>query len=257
MAVDFGRSSAYNPLTMVRSFLKMHGLGNDFVVLDARTAPCDLSEAQARALADRRTGIGCDQLVLIEPPRTFGTAAFMRLRNADGGEVAACGNATRCVALLLMRESGQSAVTLETAAGLLTATAAADGQVTVDMGPARLDWREIPLAVPADTLHLEIAEGGLSDPVAVGMGNPHAVFLVPDAEAVPLARVDVHQVDEGGREQGRVERVEISARPVEERGERRAVAPRGNHDAGQRRCRDPRHVLHDRVHRDRREGSEL
>jgi len=186
--VDFSGSNAYNPLTMARSFIKMHGLGNDFVVLDARRSPCDPSEAQTRALANRKTGVGFDQLVLIEPPRTPGTAAFMRLRNADGGEVQACGNATRCVAALLMAETGLKQLTLESVVGPLHAWAAGE-LVTVDMGPARLEWQQIPLAEPIDTAHLGISEGPLADPVAVNMGNPHAVFLVADAEAVALAEL--------------------------------------------------------------------
>ena len=109
--------------------------------------------------------------------------AFMRIRNSDGGEVQACGNATRCVADLLMKENGSRHVVIETVAGLLDAEAAGDGLVSVDMGPARLDWREIPLAKAMDTLHLDVSMGALRDPVAVNIGNPHAVFFVDDAEA--------------------------------------------------------------------------
>ena len=111
----------------------------------------------------------------------------MRIRNADGGEVAACGNGTRCVAAMIMKEKNSTHAAIETAAGVLDAAAKADGLIAVDMGPAATDWRDIPLAGPADTLHLDIAAGPLSDPVAVNMGNPHAVFFVDDAEAVPLA----------------------------------------------------------------------
>ena len=167
-------------------FLKMHGLGNDFVVIDARSRAVILDEREARHIADRRQGIGCDQLILIEPAKSRLADAFMRIRNADGGEVEACGNATRCVADLLMKEKGLSHVVIETVAGLLDAEAAGEGLVSVDMGPALLDWREIPLAKPMDTLHLDLSLGGLSDPVAVNTGNPHAVFFVGDAEAVDL-----------------------------------------------------------------------
>jgi diaminopimelate epimerase len=169
------------------SFLKMHGLGNDFVVIDARRQKVALDEAQARRIADRRQGIGCDQLILIEPARSRLADAFMRIRNADGGEVEACGNATRCVADLLMKETGERHVVIETVAGLLDAEAAGDGLISVDMGAARLDWREIPLARPMDTLHIDLAIGGLSDPTAVNIGNPHAVFFVADAQAVDVA----------------------------------------------------------------------
>ena len=170
-----------------RSFLKMHGLGNDFVVIDARTQPLALSEAAVRAIADRRTGVGFDQMAILQPSQT--ADVFMALRNADGSEVAACGNATRCVARLLMEETGRDAVTIETKAGLLRASAAPDGLVTVDMGPAQLDWREIPLARAVDTNHLPLSLAELRDPVGVSMGNPHAVFFVADAESVDLEKL--------------------------------------------------------------------
>jgi diaminopimelate epimerase len=168
------------------AFVKMHGLGNDFVVLDARVEPLALDERQASAIADRKTGVGCDQLITLEPAREPRADAFMRIHNADGGEIEACGNAARCVASLLMRESGRGRVMIETAVGLLPAERRADGLVAVDMGPARLDWRQIPLARAMDTLHLELAVGPLDDAVAVNVGNPHAVFFVPDAEAIDL-----------------------------------------------------------------------
>jgi diaminopimelate epimerase len=168
-------------------FRKMHGLGNDFVVIDARHQELALDAAQARRIADRRAGVGCDQLILIEPARDPLADAFMRIRNPDGTEVEACGNATRCVASLLMAETGRDQVVIQTVAGLLDAEASPGGRVAVDMGPARLDWREIPLAEAKDTLHLGISLGPLSDPVGVNMGNPHAVFFVPDAEAIDLA----------------------------------------------------------------------
>jgi diaminopimelate epimerase len=174
---------------MTIPFLKMHGLGNDFVVIDARPNQLTLSEAQARAIADRRLGVGCDQLILIEAPKTAGATAFMRIRNPDGSEAGACGNATRCVAHLLMAETGSDRAVVETVAGLLESQAAPGGMVTVDMGPARLDWREIPLSGPADTLRLDVAEGPYAGPVAVSMGNPHVVFFVDDVAAVPLERV--------------------------------------------------------------------
>ena len=169
------------------AFTKMHGIGNDFVVIDLRDASLALGEAQARAIADRRTGVGCDQVIAVEPPRNARAEAYLRILNADGSEAEACGNGTRCVAALLMAEKGADHVTIETAAGLLDAARAADGEIAVDMGAARLDWRDIPLAEPADTAHLDISLGPLSDAVAVNMGNPHAVFFVDDAEAVALA----------------------------------------------------------------------
>ena len=168
-------------------FVKMHGLGNDFVIIDGRDHPIALSESEVRALAARRTGIGCDQLIVIENAGGNGADAFMRIYNADGGEVGACGNATRCVASLLMREGARDSVRLFTNSGMLEAESLADGTVAVDMGEPQTGWREIPLAEPADTLHLDITAGPLSDPVAVSMGNPHAVFFVDDAAAIDLA----------------------------------------------------------------------
>jgi diaminopimelate epimerase len=174
---------------MTIPFLKMHGLGNDFVVIDARSSNLSLTEAQVRAIADRRTGVGFDQFIVIQPPKTPGATAFMHIRNPDGSEAGACGNATRCVAHLLMEESGAGEAVVETISGLLPSRMEAGGLVTVDMGPARLDWRDIPLAGPADTLRLDVAEGPWSGPVAVSMGNPHIVFFVDDVDAVPLERV--------------------------------------------------------------------
>jgi diaminopimelate epimerase len=168
-------------------FIKMHGLGNDFVVIDARRAAFALDDARAHAIADRKTGIGCDQLIVMEQPRADGADVFMRIHNADGGEVEACGNATRCIATLLMRETGGDRVVVETAAGLLEARPASGGRVSVDMGKARLDWREIPLAAAQDTLHVALTMGPLADPVCTNIGNPHATFFVADAAAIDLA----------------------------------------------------------------------
>ncbi|MBT4769415.1 MAG: diaminopimelate epimerase, partial [Rhodospirillaceae bacterium] len=152
-------------------FIKMHGLGNDFVVIDARQGPVAVSAQAARAIADRHRGVGCDQIILIEPSADGLSDAFMRILNADGGEVAACGNATRCVASLLMAEKGGDHVVIETAAGLLDADKGGGELISVDMGRARLDWRDIPLEQATDTLHLLISEKGLSDGCAVNMGN--------------------------------------------------------------------------------------
>lgn len=165
----------------------MHGLGNDFVVIDARAERLAIDGARARAIADRRTGVGCDQLIIIEPPRSPRADAFMRILNPDGSEVGACGNGTRCVADLLMRDGGHDKVVIETLAGLLHADRAAADKVRVDMGPARLAWREVPLAEACDTLHAPISVGALSDPACCSMGNPHASFFVADAEAIDLA----------------------------------------------------------------------
>ncbi len=172
-----------------RAFIKMHGLGNDFVVVDARADNFVLSQEHARAIADRHRGVGCDQLLIIEPPANGKADVFLRILNADGGEVAACGNGTRCVAALVMAEKGVRHCTIETDAGLLAAEAAGEGLVAVDMGPAKTDWRDIPLAEERDTLHLGIELGPLVDPVGVNLGNPHAVFFVDDAGAIELDRL--------------------------------------------------------------------
>jgi diaminopimelate epimerase len=173
---------------MLTPFLKMHGCGNDFVVFDERAGALGLTPARAAAIADRRTGVGCDQFIVIEPPPPGSNAdAFMRIRNPDGQEAGACGNATRCVARLLHEQTGLRHQTIETIAGLLPAEVLADSRVRVDMGPARLEWRDVPLAGPMDTLHVDLALGPVSDPAACSMGNPHATFFVPDVAAIDVA----------------------------------------------------------------------
>ena len=168
-----------------RAFMKMHGLGNDFVVVDARETPFAPSPAQARLIADRRQGVGCDQLIILEPPRRDTADLTMRILNPDGSPAEACGNATRCVASLVMAER-PGPVVIETAAGLLPTEAAEDGLISADMGVIRTGWEDIPLAKPQDTLNIDLALGPLSNPVGVNVGNPHAVFFVTDCEAVEL-----------------------------------------------------------------------
>ena len=165
----------------------MHGLGNDFVVLDRRREDIALDAGAVRRLADRHSGIGCDQLIVIELPRLPEADAFMRILNADGSEAEACGNATRCIARLIAEERGQRRVRIETLAGLLDAEVLDDARVAVDMGTARTLWRDIPLARDMDTLAVDLALGALSGPVCTSIGNPHATFFVADAEAVDLA----------------------------------------------------------------------
>jgi diaminopimelate epimerase len=168
-------------------FTKMHGLGNDFVVFDARERALTLDGDTARAIADRHRGVGCDQILLIEKPKSARADAFMRIRNADGGEAEACGNGARCVADILMRETNRDRVAIETVAGILDATRAGPQRVAVDMGEPRFGWRDIPLARDCDTLHVTLTLGALTDPVCTSMGNPHATFFVADAEAIDLA----------------------------------------------------------------------
>jgi len=175
-------------------FLKMHGLGNDFVVLDARTAALDLTVERRRTIADRRRGVGCDQLIVLEPPTERDADVFMRIYNPDGGEAGACGNATRCVASVVMDERKTDQVTVQTIAGLLESQKTGMGDnglpvISVDMGPARLDWREVPVREACDTNHMPVGIGPLQDPVGTNMGNPHATFFVDDAEAIPLGEL--------------------------------------------------------------------
>ena len=171
-------------------FLKMHGCGNDFVVFDERAGSLGFTPRRAAAIADRRTGVGCDQFIAIEPaPANSNADAFMRIRNPDGTEAGACGNATRCVVDLLARETGRRVQVIRTIAGNLPSEALSDGRVRVDMGPARLDWSDIPLARPMDTLHLDLAVGPMADPAAASMGNPHATFFADDVARLPVAEL--------------------------------------------------------------------
>ncbi|MDP9415448.1 MAG: diaminopimelate epimerase [Pseudomonadota bacterium] len=166
---------------MMRRFHKMHGLGNDFVIFDARQAPLEMNERRARAIADRKTGIGCDQLILLEPS----TIAQVRMRifNADGSEVEACGNAARCVAVL---EGGETRI--ETRGGTISGSAGT-GEASVEMGVPGFAWNEIPLAYPMDTFAMPVGWEELKSPVAVNVGNPHLIFFVEDANAVELGRL--------------------------------------------------------------------
>ncbi len=166
---------------MLVAFRKMHGLGNDFIVIDARAGAAGMSAARAAALADRRTGIGCDQLIVLEP--SAHADVRMRIFNADGSEVEACGNASRAVGMLL---GGSQRI--ETLGGVIASTAAPGG-ASVDMGPARFDWDAIPLSFAMDTLAMPVGWEALESPSAVNVGNPHVVFFVPDADAIDLARL--------------------------------------------------------------------
>ena len=180
---------------MGRPFLKMNGTGNDFVVVEARSAPFAPTPEEVRAIADRASGIGCDQLIAIEPAAKDEPAdAFMRIWNADGGEVSACGNATRCVGWLLTEASDFSKVAIATAAGVLLAERVGDRRVRVDMGQPGLGWQDIPLAEEMDTRGIELQVGPIDAPIlhtpgCVSMGNPHVVFFVPDVASAPVREV--------------------------------------------------------------------
>ena len=170
---DFGFSEGL-------AFMKMHGLGNDFVVVDARKHAVSMTPKIAHLIGDRRKGIGFDQLVIINP--SDDVAAELVFYNSDGSTSGACGNATRCIARHIMQETGLHALSLRTERGVLNCVDAQDGKTSVNMLAPQLTWQEVPLAEDVDLLHLPIP----GDPVATGMGNPHCTFFVEDAEAIEL-----------------------------------------------------------------------
>ena len=174
----------------------MHGLGNDFAIFDGRTRPLAVSPDLARAVCDRRIGIGCDTMVVMHPGNDK-AATILKFFNADGGEVESCGNASRCVARLLMDEKGVTSITLDTRGGLLVCTDAGNGDVTVDMGKPGLEWDQVPLAAPANTNDVALDLDGTGYKLATAsMGNPHAVLFVEDAEKAPVTsigpRIETH-----------------------------------------------------------------
>ena len=171
-------------------FIKMHGLGNDFVILDSRSDAVNITASDAIKLADRRRGIGCDQVILLKSSKH--ADAFMRIINSDGSESSACGNAARCVASLIMGQRNISIASIETKAGILNAWKDNDELISVDQGEPLTHWRKIPLARAMDTLHIDLKIVGanilpLTNAVGVNIGNPHAVFFVSDVEMVDLA----------------------------------------------------------------------
>ncbi len=175
-----------------RPFVKMHGLRNDFVIIDGRKVPFSPSDAEIVRICDRHEGVGADELVIVETPGSqaaaSGTIAFVRIFNPDGRQVEACGNAARCVGWLLLQESGCKKITIQTLGGQLKCHGAGDKSVAVEMGRLRTGWREIPLAREMNTLHLGIGAGPLQDPVGMNIGNPHAVFFVDNLDAIDLTR---------------------------------------------------------------------
>ena len=178
---------------MALAFRKMHGAGNDFVIFDGRSGDFSLSPDQIRRVSARGHGLGCDQLIVMEPAQSDAADLFMRIYNADGSEAGACGNATRCVAQLGLEDLDGDQITIETIAGLLPCTQDNEGIITANMGPARLGWDDVPMAVegPTDKVDLTIeAEGGaLSAPGALSMGNPHVVFFVEDVANFPVSTI--------------------------------------------------------------------
>ena len=174
-------------------FRKMNGLGNDFVVFDARHRPIAMDEARARAIADRKTGIGCDQLIVLEPSTKADVT--MRIWNNEGGEVESCGNATRCIADILFDEKKAATATIDTKGGFLVAEKGGERLVTVDMGAPRFDWQDIPLSEKFhDTRYIDLHVGPVDAPLidrpsVVNVGNPHCIFWVKDLDVVDLAKV--------------------------------------------------------------------
>lgn len=183
-----------------RPFIKMHGLRNDFIIVDGRREPYRPSAEEITRICDRHGGVGGDELLIVNPPGSVpenaDVYAFVRIFNPDGREVEACGNATRCVGWLFMQESRRERVVVDTLGGRLTCRKAGEKQVAVEMGRLRTAWQDIPLAREMDTLHLGIGAGPLQDPVGMNIGNPHAVFFVDDLDAVDMSiygpRLQVH-----------------------------------------------------------------
>lgn len=165
----------------------MHGLGNDFAVVDARPRPFDLPAPAIAAMGDRHRGVGFDQLITIAPARDADITLLFH--NSDGSEAGACGNGTRCAASLILAETGKPRITIRTAHGLLAAETLPDGTVRVDMGPPRLEWDAVPLARPMDTLHVPLSAEGVADAACCSMGNPHATFFVESLDALDIPRI--------------------------------------------------------------------
>lgn len=173
-------------------FLKMHGLGNDFVIIDGRDNGFKPSKKFLTSVSNRKRGIGCDQFVFLRKPQSPDVDVFLEMYNADGGAVNTCGNATRCVASLMFKELGRKNCVIKTTAGILKAWEDSSGLVAVDFGMPRLEWQQIPLAHQSDTLRVPVSYGGYTDPCCINVGNPHAVFFTPDVASVPLAEVGPH-----------------------------------------------------------------
>lgn len=169
-------------------FIKMHGLGNDFVILDGRVNRFTPVPDVIRAVADRHRGVGCDQFILIEKAHNQNADLFMAIYNSDGSRAGACGNATRCVARIEMAATGKPETVIETDAGLLRAVKERD-VIAVDMGPAHLDWKDIPMAFEVNTLAIDTGKTGLPLAVGVNMGNPHAVFFMNYVDGIDLAGI--------------------------------------------------------------------
>lgn len=184
------QTPSFNTSPSGRFFIKMHGLQNHFVITDARVTAYRPDDEEIVRVCDQGIGVGGDQLLIIQPPtekgRTGGASAFMRILNVDAREVEACGNATRCVAWLLMEETGTTEINLETLAGVIECKRTGELEVSCDMGRVSMNWEEVPLAEERDTCHLDIHYGSLEDAVALNVGNPHVVFFVDDPDSIDI-----------------------------------------------------------------------
>jgi len=184
------REDSNHPWTAIRRpgrpFLKMQGLHNHFVIVDGRADPYQPQRDEIIRICDPETGVGADQLVIIEPPVDDSAVAIVRFYNVDGPEIEACGNATRCVAWLLMEEAKSDRISLETRNGVLDCSRTGNLEVCCGMGRLSMDWQKIPLTEQRDTCHLDIESGALRDPVGVSIGNPHAVFFVDDLDTIDM-----------------------------------------------------------------------
>lgn len=174
---------------MSRDFLKMHGLGNDFVMIDGRKDDFVPDQNFCLKVADRHRGVGYDQLIVISAPKDPAADIFMQIYNCDGSKTGACGNGTRCAASLLFKETGKSEGVIQTEGGLLKVSHDGHGLYSVDFGPPRLAWQEIPLAREMDTLNVAVGNHGLVEACCVNVGNPHAVFFVSDVCAIDLEAI--------------------------------------------------------------------
>lgn len=172
-----------------RFFIKMHGLRNHFVITDGRDEPYHPDDREIIRICDQQTGVGGDQLIVIEQARDNGADIFMRILNVDGREVEACGNATRCVAWLLMEEQGRDELVVETLAGKLPCSRTGPMEVSCGMGRVTMEWQDIPLAEERDTCHLDLSFGPLGDGIALAIGNPHVVFFVEDLDAIDIRSI--------------------------------------------------------------------
>ena len=199
---------------MGRPFHKMHGLGNDFVIIDAREQPFEVTPGLAKAIADRRTGVGCDQLIILEPSESADLR--MRIWNSDGGEVESCGNATRCVVQLT------GATRIDSDGGLLEG-ADLGAEVEVAIAEPRYHWDDIPLAYPMDAAKIPMGWDGLEHPMAVNVGNPHLVFFVEDLGAVPIGELGPRIETDGAFPQ----RINVNVAQVEGDGIRLRTWERG------------------------------